>query len=127
MNDPMEPTCKPNYPNDTPPEQIESLIDGAASLQRQILRRYTQSVLEEMRYHLWIAQEKCKMHEGTIAILSTTLEMERAATVNQEMMLLQEFKRIADSNLPPSAFCTFARTVARIAISEIEKTGPVNE
>lgn len=51
------------YPNDTSPEQIEALIEGAASLQKQILRRYTQSVLEEMRYHLWIAQEKCKMFE----------------------------------------------------------------
>lgn len=69
MSDPMAPTSKPNYPNDVPPEQIETLIDGAASLQRQILRRYTQSVLEEMRYHLWVVQEKCKMHESSIATL----------------------------------------------------------
>lgn len=63
MTDPMAPTSRPTYPFDTPPEQIESLIDGAATLQRQILRRYTQSVLEEMRYHLWVAQEKCKLFE----------------------------------------------------------------
>lgn len=54
-----------NYPNNINPQQIEALIEGAADLQKQILRRYTQSVLEEMGYHLFIAQEKCKMWEQT--------------------------------------------------------------
>ena len=63
------------------------------------------------------------MDEETIATLSSSIEIERSAAVNQEMTLLQEFKRIADSNLPPEAFCTFARTVAANAIADIEKTG----
>lgn len=122
-NDPMAPTTRPNYPNDIPPEQIEDLISTTTSLQRQVLRKFAQAVLEEMRYHLWVAQEKCKMDEETIATLSSSIEIERSAAVNQEMTLLQEFKRIADSNLPPEAFCTFARTVAANAIADIEKTG----
>lgn len=122
-NDPMAPTTRPNYPNDIPPEQIEDLISTTTSLQRQVLRKFAQAVLEEMRYHLWVAQEKCKMDEETIATLSSSIEIERSAAVIQEMTLLQEFKRIADSNLPPEAFCTFARTVAANAIADIEKTG----
>ena len=124
-NDPMAPTTRPNYPNDIPPEQIEDLISTTTSLQRQVLRKFAQAVLEEMRYHLWVAQEKCKMDEETIATLSSSIEIERSATVIQEMTLLQEFKRIADSNLPPEAFCTFARTVAANAIADIEKTGVI--
>lgn len=76
--DPMAPTCRPTYPNDTPPEQIEALIDGAATLQRQILRRYTQSVLEEMRYHLWVVQEKCKLVEQECAEQRTRAEKAEA-------------------------------------------------
>ena len=124
-NDPMAPTTRPNYPNDIPPEQIEDLISTTTSLQRQVLRKFAQAVLEEMRYHLWVAQEKCKMDEETIATLSSSIEIERSAAVIQEMTLLQEFKRIADSNLPPEAFCTFARTVAANAIADIEKTGVI--
>lgn len=121
--DPMAPTCRPTYPNDVPPEQIEDLISSTTSLQNQVLRKFARAILEEMRYHLWVAQEKCKMDEETIATLSSSIEIERSAAVNQEMTLLQEFKRIADSNLPPEAFCTFARTVAANAIADIEKTG----
>ena len=113
-----------SYPaSDVTAQQVESLIKTTADLQTQILRKFAKSVLEEMRYHLYVAQEKCKMGEETIATLSATIEIERAAAVNQETTLLQEFKRIADSNLPPSAFCTFARTVAANAIADIEKTG----
>ena len=53
-----KPTKETAYPNDVSPQQIEDLIASAADLQRQVLRRYTQSVLEEMRYHLWVAQAK---------------------------------------------------------------------
>lgn len=113
-----------SYPaSDVKAQQVESLIKTTADLQTQILRKFAKSVLEEMRYLHYVAQEKCKMGEETIATLLSTIEIERAAAVNQEMTLLQEFKRIADSNLPPSAFCTFARTVAANAIADIEKTG----
>lgn len=55
------------YPvNDVTAEQVESLIASTANLQMQILRKFAKSVLEEMRYHLWVAQEKCRMHEETI-------------------------------------------------------------
>ena len=113
-----------SYPaSDVTAQQVECLIKSTAELQTQILRKFAKSVLEEMRYHLWVAQEKCKMDEETIATLSSSIEIERSAAVIQEMTLLQEFKRIADSNLPPEAFCTFARTVAANAIADIEKTG----
>lgn len=62
-NDPMAPTTLPTYPNEIPPEQVENLISSASSLQMQVMRRFARSVLEEMRYHLWIAQEKCKIFE----------------------------------------------------------------
>jgi hypothetical protein len=71
MNDPMAPTCKPTYPNDIPPEQIEGLISGVTSLQSQVLRRFAQSVLEEMRYHFYISQEKCKEYEAECNNLKT--------------------------------------------------------
>lgn len=113
-----------SYPaSDVTAQQVECLIKSTAELQTQILRKFAKSALEEMRYHLWVAQAKCKMYEETIATLSSSIEIERSADVNQEMTLLQEFKRIADSNLPPEAFCTFARTVAANAIADIEKTG----
>ena len=112
-----------SYPaSDVTAQQVECLIKSTAELQIQILK-FVKSVLEEMCYHLWVAQEKCKMDEETIATLSSSIEIERSAAVIQEMTLLQEFKRIADSNLPPEAFCTFARTVAANAIADIEKTG----
>lgn len=66
-NDPMAPTTRPNYPNDIPPEQIEDLISTTTSLQRQVLRKFAQAVLEEMRYHTWVAQEKCKIFEKDAA------------------------------------------------------------
>lgn len=71
-------TDKLNYPNDIPSEEIESLIEGAAELQKQILRRYTQSVLEQMRYELWIAVEKCKMFEAECIALRNQLNTQKA-------------------------------------------------
>lgn len=71
-----------SYPaSDVTAQQVESLIKTTADLQTQILRKFAKSVLEEMRYHLYVAQEKCKMGEETIATLSATIEIERAAAV----------------------------------------------
>ena len=47
----------------TPPEQIDALIENVADLQKQVLRRFAQSILEEMHFHLMIAREKCQMFE----------------------------------------------------------------
>lgn len=63
-----------NYPYSVPPEKIEALIEDSADLQKQILRRYTQAVLEEMGYHLFIAQEKCKMWEEANLQLRTEID-----------------------------------------------------
>lgn len=70
---------RPNtYPcSDVTAEQVESLIASTANLQTQILRKFAKAALEEMRYHLWIAQEKCKMLEQECAKLRAELNKER--------------------------------------------------
>ena len=78
INDPMAPTCKPTYPNDVPPEQIEDLISSTTSLQNQVLRKFARAILEEMRYHLWIAQEKCKLQDEIIKNLQEEIAKARA-------------------------------------------------
>lgn len=86
-NDPMAPTTRPNYPNDIPPEQIEDLIASTTSLQNQVLRKFARAVLEEMRYHLWVAQEKCKIFEKDASRYAAAPELlslaERVAALNE--------------------------------------------
>lgn len=91
----MMPSEPPKYPNDTPPEQIEALIEGCADLQKQILRRFAQSVLEEMRYHLWVAQEKCKVFEQTTAEQRAHAE----AQTKRADELAQEVKQKHEKNV----------------------------
>ena len=63
----MPPNAEKSYPaSDITAQQIESLISDTSELQKQVLRKFAKAILEEMRYHLWIAQEKCRMHERTI-------------------------------------------------------------
>lgn len=46
------------YPGTVTSEQVESLLESAADLQKQIMRKYTRAILEETQYHLWIANAK---------------------------------------------------------------------
>lgn len=86
-----------SYPaSDVTAQQVESLIKTTADLQTQILRKFAKSVLEEMRYHLYVAQEKCKMGEETIATLSATIEIERAAMLARLADDADELRRLRE-------------------------------
>lgn len=65
--------------NDLQREQVERLIETTADLQKQVLRKFANSAIEEMRHHFRVAMQKNELLKDENADLKAKLARAQAA------------------------------------------------
>lgn len=68
--------------NDLQREQVERLIETTADLQKQVLRKFANSVIEEMRYHFRVAMQKNELLKEENAVLTAKLARAQAVLLD---------------------------------------------
>lgn len=95
--------------NDLQREQVERLIETTADLQKQVLRKFANSVIEEMRYHFRVAMQKNELLKEENAELAAKLAEAQSEISEWRMLSAKLLKTIR--KLDPQGFSTIDTTI----------------